>query len=147
MSPLKQGSGPVVRKRVSEQISSVTESIFENGSYKLVALFIALILWLTILGRRDFVVNKDIDVDFIAAENYVVSGQSSDKVRIKISGPQPLLKKYKEANQTIQVSLADKGAGLFEIDMTPSKIDAPQGIKILSIKPSQIRVEINPVKN
>lgn len=136
-----------MRKRAAEKITSLSETIFENGSYKLVALFIALILWLTILGRRDFVVNKEIEVDFTAAENYMVSGQSSDKVRIKLSGPQPLLKKYKETLQTIQISLADKGAGLFEIDMTPSKIEVPQGLKILSVKPSQIRVEITPVKN
>lgn len=136
-----------MRKRASEKISIWKETFFENGSYKLVALFISLILWLTILGRRDFVVNKDIEVDFIAAENYMVSGQSSDKVRIKLSGPQPLLKKFKEVNQAIQVSLADKEAGLFEIDMTPSKIEVPQGLKILSVKPSQIRVEITPVKN
>ncbi|MBC7465381.1 MAG: hypothetical protein H7256_05260 [Bdellovibrio sp.] len=136
-----------MRKRASEKITSFTQSIFDNGSYKLVALFIALILWLTILGRRDFVVNKDIEVDFIAAESFMVSGQSSDKVRIKLSGPQPLLKKYKEANQTIQINLADKGSGMFEIDMTPAKIDVPQGLKILSVKPSQIRVEITPVKN
>lgn len=136
-----------MRKRASERITTWTQSIFDNGSYKLVALFIALILWLTILGRRDFVVNKDIEVDFVAAESFMVSGQSSDKVRIKLSGPQPLLKKYKESHQTIQISLADKGAGLFEIDMMPSKIDVPQGLRILSVKPSQIRVEITPVKN
>ena len=136
-----------MRKRASEKISTFAESVFENGSYKLVALFIALILWLTILGRRDFIVNKDIDVDFTVAEKFMVSGQSSDKVRIKLSGPQPLLKKYKETNQTLQMSMADKGAGLFEVEITPSKIEVPQGIKILSVKPSQIRVEITPVKN
>lgn len=136
-----------MRKRASEKITSFAQSVFENGSYKLVALFIALILWLTILGRRDFVVNKDIEVDFVVAESFMVSGQSSDKVRIKLSGPQPLLKKYKEANQTIQINLADKGAGMFEVEMTPAKIDVPPGLKILSVKPSQIRVEITPVKN
>ena len=136
-----------MRKRTSEKISSIFDIIFDNGSYKLVALFIALILWLTILGRRDFVVNKEIEVDFIVAENFMVSGQSSDKVRIKLSGPQPLLKKYRESSQTIQISLADKPAGLFEVEMTPSRIEVPTGIKILSVKPSQIRVEITPNKN
>lgn len=136
-----------MRKRAAEKFNSWTEIFFENGSYKLVALFIALILWLTILGRRDFVVTKDIEVDFAPAEHFMVSGQSSDKVHIKLSGPQPLLKKYKETTQSLQISMADKGAGLYEIDMTPSKIDVPQGLKILSVKPNQIRVEITPIKN
>jgi hypothetical protein len=35
-----------------------TSYVTENFSYKMVALFISLILWLTILGRRDFVLSK-----------------------------------------------------------------------------------------
>lgn len=136
-----------MKKRATEKIYRIKIGLFENGSYKLVALFISLILWLTILGRREFVVNKEIDVEFTVAESTLIAGQSSDKIRVKISGPQPLLKKYKEANQTIQISLVDKTPGLYEIDMTPARIEAPAGIKILNIKPSQIRVEITPVKN
>ncbi|MFZ3229177.1 MAG: CdaR family protein [Pseudobdellovibrio sp.] len=136
-----------MRKRATEKMDTFKEIFFDNWSYKLVALFISLILWLTILGRRDFVVNKDIEVDFSVADNFMVSGQSTDKVRIKLSGPQPLLKKYKEVNQSVQISLNDKGAGLFEVEITPSKIEVPPGIKILSVKPSQIRVEITAVKN
>lgn len=136
-----------MKKKASEKIYRLKNGLFENGSYKLVALFISLILWLTILGRREFVVNKEIEIEFSVADALVISGQSADKVRVKISGPQPLLKKYKEANQTIQISLADKTAGLYEIDMTPSRIEVPSGIKILNIKPSQIRVEITPITN
>ena len=136
-----------MKKRVSEKIYRLKDGLFENGSYKLVALFISLILWLTILGRREFVVNKEIDVDFTVAENLLIAGQSSDKVRVKISGPQPLLKKYKESIQTIQISLTDRTPGLYEIDMTPARIEAPAGIKILNVKPSQIRVEITAIKN
>lgn len=136
-----------MRARAVEKIKTLTETIFENGSYKLVALFIALILWLTILGRRDFIVTKDIDVDFTVAEGFMVSGQSSDKVHVKLSGSQPLLKKYKETNQNIQIDLADKGGGLYEIDISRTKIEVPQGIKILSVKPNQIRVEIAPLNH
>ena len=57
-----------------------------------------------------------------------------------------MLKKYKEAIQTLQINLSDKPVGLYEIDMTPARVEAPAGIKILSVKPSQIRVEITPVE-
>ena len=128
-------------------MSRIQHGIFENGSYKLVALFISLILWLSILGRREFVVNKEIEVDFTVAEKLIVTGQSSDKIRIKLSGPQPLLKKYKETSQTLIINLLDKSTGLYEIEMNASKIEVPAGIKILSVKPSQISVEITAPKN
>ncbi len=127
---------------MKQKISHLRHGIFENGSYKLVALFISLILWLTILGRREFVVSKEIEVDFSVASEFIVSGQSSDRIRIKISGPQPLLKKYKESNQSLQLSLIDKPAGLYEVEMNAAKLDIPPGIRVLSIKPSQIRVDI-----
>lgn len=136
-----------MRKKAAEKMDRLKNGLFENGSYKLVALFIALILWLTILGRREFVVNKEIDVEFTVAANLMISEQSSEKIRIKISGPQPLLKKYKESSQPILISLVDKTSGVYEIDMTAARVEAPAGIKILSLKPSQIRVEITPKEN
>jgi hypothetical protein len=71
-----------------------------------------------------------------------VAGQSTDKIKIKVSGSQPLLKKFKEKNQSIVFDLSDKKNGMFEVEMTPSKIEIPQGIKIMGIRPTSIRVEI-----
>lgn len=126
----------------NEKVRVLKESLLENASYKLVALFISLILWLSILGRRDFVVTKDVDVDFIVAKGYSVVGQSTDKVRMKLSGGQPLLKNFKDRPQATTVDLSDKKSGLYDIEMTPSKFDVPNGIKILGIRPNAIRVEI-----
>jgi hypoxanthine-guanine phosphoribosyltransferase len=128
--------------RSSDKVRVFKESLIENASYKLVALFISLILWLSILGRRDFVVTKDVEVDFMTASTYSVAGQSTDKIKIKVSGSQPLLKKFKEKNQSIVFDLSDKKNGMFEVEMTPSKIEIPQGIKIMGIRPTSIRVEI-----
>ena len=49
--------------------------LFENFSYKLVALFISLILWMTILGRRDFQVTKSIELDLMPAVGMVILAQ------------------------------------------------------------------------
>lgn len=126
----------------SEKARVFKESLFANASYKLVAFFITLILWLSILGRRDFVVTKDVEVDFIVPTGYSLAGQSTDKVRMKVSGPQPMLKKYKESTQIVAFDLADKSDGMYTIEMTPSKFEVPKGIKILGIRPNNVRVEI-----
>lgn len=126
----------------NDKVRVLKESLLENASYKLVALFISLILWLSILGRRDFVVTKDVDVDFLAGKGYVVGGQSTDKVRMKVSGPQPLLKNFKDRIQTTTIDISDKKTGLFDIEMTAAKFEVPNGIKILGIRPNTIRVEV-----
>lgn len=125
-----------------EKIEKITTSLLDNLSYKLVALFIALILWLSILNRRDFVAHKDLDVDFITAQSLVVAGQSSDRIKIRISGAQPLLKKYREGAQFLALDISDKGPGVYDVDMNTSKIEVPKGIRVLSVRPNTIRVEI-----
>lgn len=121
---------------------SMKDGFTYNLSYKLVAFFIALILWLSILGRRDFIVTKTVDVNFLTAQGFVVSGQSADSIQLKISGPQPLLRKFNEKRQTLDVDILDKKVGLHEVDILANKIETPLGIKVLSIRPNVIRVEV-----
>jgi hypothetical protein len=125
-----------------EKIEKIKTSVLDNFSYKVVALFISLILWLSILNRRDFIVTKDLEVDFVTAENLMVSAQSSAQLKVKVSGAQPLLKKYRESSQVLALDLSDKNVGFYDIDINSSKLDVPAGIKIIGIRPNTIRVEI-----
>ena len=125
-----------------ENIEKMKSSLLDNFSYKIVALFIALILWLSILNKRDFIVTKDIELEFVTSESLVVAAQSSAQLKVKVSGPQPFLKKYRESSQILAFDLSDKPAGFYDVDMNASKIDVPKGIKIIGIKPNTIRVEI-----
>ena len=118
----------------------------ENFSYKLVALFVALILWVSILGRRDFVATKEIEVLFLTSNNYMVTSQSADRIKVKISGPQPLMKKFKEKNLNLTIDATDNKSGFFEFDIYQAMIDLPQGLRVLSIKPNSIKVEISDKK-
>ena len=125
-----------------ENIEKIKSSLLDNFSYKIVALFISLILWLSILNKRDFIVTKDLELDFVTSESLVVAAQSSAQLKVKVSGPQPILKKYRESSQILAFDLSDKPAGFYDVDMNASKIDVPKGIKIIGIKPNTIRVEI-----
>lgn len=125
-----------------ENIERIKTNLLDNFSYKIVALFISLILWLSILNKRDFIVTKELDVDFLAAENMMITGQSSAQIKVKVSGPQPILKKYRESSQVIAFDMSDKPAGFYDIDMHASKIEVPAGAKIIGIKPNTIHVEI-----
>ena len=116
----------------------------ENLSYKIVALFIALILWLTILGRRDFVLSKDIEIDLITAAGTQIVAQTSDHVKVKVSGPRALLKKFLEStvSQGISVDISQKGEGIINVDIPINKIEVPLGVRILGIRPNQIQAEV-----
>lgn len=115
----------------------------DNLSYKLVALVIALILWFTILGRRDFVYTKNIDLEFQLKPGFTLHTQTSDHVKVRVSGPRSALKNFIEkSTNVLQVDLTYKGAGVTEVDVPVSRIEVPVGVKILSIRPNVIRLEI-----
>lgn len=123
---------------------SWTNYFTENFSYKIVALFISLILWLTILGRRDFVLSKKIDIEFQTGPNQVVVAQTADNIRVKVSGPRAALKKFMDNPQSasILIDISNREAGVLDVDVPLNKIEVPMGVKILGIRPNVIRAEV-----
>ncbi|MGZ3772118.1 MAG: CdaR family protein [Pseudobdellovibrionaceae bacterium] len=121
-----------------------SSAVTENFSYKIVALFISLILWLTILGRRDFILSKDIDIDFVTAPGTQVVAQSTDHIKVKVSGPRASLKKFLESSvsQSMSLDISKKGDGVIYVDVPLNKIETPLGVRILGVRPSQIQVEV-----
>ena len=122
--------------------------VTENFSYKVVALFISLILWLTILGRRDFVLSKNIDIDLVTAPGKQVVAQTTDHIKVKVSGPRSALKKFIDSSlsQNITIDISHRGEGVIYVDIPLNKIEVPLGVKVLGIRPNQIQAEVVPVK-
>lgn len=125
-----------------ENIERIKSNILDNFSYKVVALFITFILWVSILGKREFILTKDLEVDFVTSENFVIAGQSNAVLKVKVSGPQPLLKKYRESAQILILDVTDKPAGFYDVDINTAKIEIPKGVKIIGVRPQTIRLEI-----
>lgn len=126
-------------KKIKAKKSSF--NIFDNMSYKLVSLFIAFVLWLSILGRRDFVTTEDVEIHLIPAQGYSVV-TDSDRVKVKISGQQTLMKRYKDKIQVMNIDVTDKSAGTYSMDIMASRFDLPHGLKIINIRPQSIKYEV-----
>jgi YbbR domain-containing protein len=79
----------------------------ENLSYKIVAFFVTLILWITILGRRDIVLTKEVDLEFLLPPAMSLIENNIDrKIEVKVSGPRIALKKFAQNPGTITVDLS-----------------------------------------
>ncbi len=123
---------------------------FENGSYKLVSLFVTLILWVTILGRRDFMLTKDMDVEFLLPKSAVLEPMKGErKVSVKVSGPRTALKKFAQAPGSITFDLTK--AEVLEKDtkvktvIQTKNIEVPFGVKVVSIDPPEMDVVLSPL--
>lgn len=121
-----------------------TSYVADNFSYKMVALFISLILWLTILGRRDFVLSKKIDIELQTNPTQVIVAQTADNIRVKVSGPRAALKKFMDNPQStsIVIDISNRGEGVLDVDVPLNKIEVPMGVRIMGVRPNVIRVEV-----
>lgn len=127
---------------MKKQTSNWKNIFYENGSYKLVALFVTLILWVTILGRRDFVQTKEVDLEFLLPRNMVIAGNVEKKVLVKVSGPRMALKKFAQNPGTITIDLGKSSVGPNRAEITPKNVEVPFGVKVMSITPEQILVNL-----
>ena len=120
--------------------------ITENGSYKLVALFVTLILWVTILGRGDIVMTKDVGLDFILPPSMQIADNKADRqVTVKVSGPRMALKKFTQNPVTITLDLSRSQEGPVSAAITPKNVEVPFGVKVLSVQPDTINVRLSRV--
>ena len=117
--------------------------LFDNFAYKTVSLFVALVLWLAILGRRDFVSTKEVELLFTPAKNHMVISQSADKIKVKISGSQATIKKNRERFHSIMIDVSGMTDGLHDVDISNQNFDLPAGIRILSVRPNVVKIEIS----
>lgn len=118
--------------------------ILENGSYKLVALFVTLILWVTILGRRDFVLSKDMDIEFLLPRTIAVAETNRERrVTVKVSGPRVALKKFAANPGTITIDLGRQAEpGPVKAVITTRNVEVPFGVKVLSVTPDVINIHL-----
>ncbi|MCM2280938.1 MAG: hypothetical protein NDI61_03730 [Bdellovibrionaceae bacterium] len=119
--------------------------ITDNGSYKLVALFVTLILWVTILGRGDIVMTKDVGLEFLLPKELVLAEQRDLKVSVEVAGPRMALKKFGQNPGTITVDLSRGKAGRNRAIISPKNVEVPFGVKVRAIKPEWVDVKLIPV--
>lgn len=124
--------------------SWLSEALTENWSYKLVALFVAMILWITVLGRRDIIMSKSIEVDLLVGANQRVVTQSVEHVKVQVMGPRQQLIKFLEnqLSNVISLDLTDYKSGNHEVEINLSKLELPLGVTLVSVKPNKLKTVI-----
>ena len=109
----------------------------KNTGYKVVALFITLILWLTILGRRDFVMTRELPVHFLLPERYQFFKKPVETVKVQISGTRHALKKLSRdiEGQAVVIDLAEEIPGRIKKKITSDMVDLPLGANLIWVDP------------
>jgi len=130
-----------------KQLPILREKMVNNWLYKVVALSVALAIWVTTLhGRKDTMLLRNIDLEFILRPNLVITNLDDRTVRAKVAGPRSALKKYAQNAQSVSINLTNEEAGIKRVFIRPTDIQLPTGVKLVSLSPSEIELTIKEVK-
>ena len=121
--------------------------IFENGSYKAVALVVALVLWMTMQGRRDTVLTREMEMQILLSPGLAITNPIPQVVKVEVSGPRVALKRLSERQEPFTVDLGAAEPGRKVVKLTKDGLNLPLGAKVLSIQPREFLAVIIEVEN
>lgn len=114
----------------------------ENMSYKFVALGVAVILWMSMLGRKDSTLMKDFELQILLGPNLEMTTQVPQIVKVEVAGPRVALKKLNQMNPVFTVDLTAARSGRQLVQLNREGLNLPIGARVLSIDPSSFTVQI-----
>ncbi len=117
--------------------------IFGNLGYKVLAIVIALFLWLVARGSSS--VERGFDIPVVlqgVPDELVVVDQGADVVNVRLLGTRSALRNFnpERLEYPLEISEAKAGQADFEVDL--SRFDLPRGARVVSRSPSRIELSL-----
>jgi YbbR domain-containing protein len=112
----------------------------DNLSYKFVAFGVAVILWMSMLGRKDSTLMKDFEIQVILSPGLELETQVPQIVRVEVSGPRVALKKINQMSPVFTVDLANARPGRQLVLLSRQGLALPIGARIVALDPSEFTV-------
>lgn len=119
---------------------------FQNFLLKLLALAIGSVLWFFVVSSNNIELTKDVDLKLDLPPNHIISNEISDKVTFRLLGSKFFLRTVLNSLDTIHIDLTRAKHGRAYYNITSDMLQLPIGVKVLSISPSRIYPEIEPIK-
>ena len=121
-------------------------NITDNMSYKFVALGVAVILWMSMLGRKDSTVMKEFELQVLLSPSIEMQTPPPQYIRIEITGPRVALKKINQMSPLYTVDLTGARAGRQIVRLSSDGLNLPIGARILSIEPAEFTLQLRDSK-
>lgn len=116
----------------------------EHLGFKILALIIALILWITVISQKEMAINQKVSIQFLVPPQYMIEGQNKTEVEVRIEGPRPILKRFidKYWPTTLIIPIREPRVGPNSIEIPVAYLQLPPEIKVLSIVPREVVLQV-----
>ncbi|MCB0421337.1 MAG: hypothetical protein KDD61_10085 [Bdellovibrionales bacterium] len=131
--------------RVRREFPVIRKKIMSNGTYKVIATVVTVVLWVSFVGRRE-TLSRDIDIQYLISPKQMIANSVATQVRVKIEGPRISLTRYSQKESVFKIDLVNKELGWNRIQLTADGLDLPVGVRFVSVTPNVIRANIQDIQ-
>jgi diadenylate cyclase len=115
--------------------------VLHNFSLKLLALALAVALWLAVARDPVAEVAVDVPVEFHnIPENLEINSESVPRAQIWMRGPERIVRRLRPADVYAEIELRGMRAGERTFDLTADQIRQPKELEVVQIVPSQFHL-------
>jgi YbbR domain-containing protein len=125
--------------------SRIIHWIFEDWWLKLIALIVAVLVWIFARLEADYTKELRLGLDLsLLPQDYVVSSKSIDSVSVEIRGKGKVLIQLAKKKPRILLPLKDMHEGVERLRIGPENVIVPEQLQVKSLDPYQIELKIEP---
>ncbi|RYZ94827.1 MAG: hypothetical protein EOP11_25820, partial [Proteobacteria bacterium] len=118
---------------------------FHNLAWKVLSLFVAFGIWFVVMSSNPIELPKEVALELDLPSGLTVANEVPDRVTFRLSGSKFFLRTVANSLDTIRIDLTKAKAGPTYYKIEKESIHLPIGVKILSISPSTINPELEPM--
>jgi YbbR domain-containing protein len=118
--------------------------VVNNFGLKMVALFLAFLLWWGVSHDPtvEAVITAPLEFDH-APQNLDMSVEGATHVNVRVRGPERTVRRLSPADVQATVDLSGVSAGERTFDLRAKQIHLPNGVEVVQIEPSQVRINFD----
>jgi YbbR domain-containing protein len=117
---------------------------FTDIGKKLLAVVIAISLWLVANLQHDIEKNINIDINYSnLPPGLIIANNPPEKLTVRVRGPRSQLSSVNSDNMLFTVDLSNLGQGMSRFDVTTDQIIPPRDVQVTGISPAEIEVDID----
>jgi len=118
--------------------------VTENLTLKIFSLAVAIMLFLFVSVESATPVDVDFRIEYRTADDIVVVGHPPDKLHTTLQGPWATFRSF-DINElkAVVIDLTTAGPGTMRYSLDATAVDAPGGMNIVAITPSEIEITLD----
>jgi len=116
-----------------------------NLGTKLISLLIAFVIWVYVLESQQVEVAVQVPVQYLTDSNMAVTSNRVTELDVLVAVPKAFLRLINQQS-VVQVNLTGYKVGTLSYRFFPENLTLPPGTRVLSIKPEQVKLNLEEVK-